>query len=299
MGIKISYTLISQVLYNGNYIDYCPRRVYWEYLSPVTFKSETEKMIEGQYFETLAIGSGRDGAAVTDLRRNAKTGEKRVVQQRIDKQVLNFKSIAKRKGIKVYNEKDFSNIQWPITMRWEKDPNIIIEIHPDIVITPYLVEDDPDNPFYTLATIDLKLTTNLQSDWGKFQWMNMDAKDKLQAHLYSYVIRNFDKEWNKKLHPELQWDELFNDKIMRLLNEKNYMFIYMIFESDKRLDHKIHGEIYDPADEFQMHESIRKAVDAYRAMARNGFPPNPNYDLCKTCPIKDKCDAANVNESYD
>lgn len=256
-------------------------------------------MIEGQYFETMAIGSGRDGAAVTDLRRNARNGEKRIVQKRIDQQVLNFKSIAKRKGIKYFNDINYSNIQWPICIRWEHDPSVIIEIHPDIVLTPYLIEEDVNNPISVLATIDLKLTTNLDNDFGKYQWADMESKDKLQAHLYSYVIRNFDKEWNKTLNPQYPWDDLFNDRIMKLLTPETYLFVYMIFESDRLMRHKIHGEIYKKSDELQMHETIRKAIDIYNRMAREGFPANPSFDLCKNCPIKNKCDSVNTNESYE
>jgi hypothetical protein len=294
--IKLSYTLISQVLYNGNYIEYCPRKVYWEYLSPVKFKNETDRMIEGQFFETLGIGSGRDGASVTDLRRNKRTGDKRIIQERIEEQALEFKRIAKQKGIKVYNTKDFSNIQWPILIRWEKDPEIILEIHPDIVLTPYEIQNG-DESFSVLSTIDLKLTMDLDSTFSKFQWADIEKKDLLQAHLYSYVIMNFDKEWNKSINPEYNWDELFNEKVIKLINPQSYVFIYAIFESNKLKRHKIHIETYKQENVIQMHESIRKAVEAYRTMANDGFPPNPSYELCKNCPIKEKCNEANTNES--
>jgi hypothetical protein len=296
MAINISYTLISQVLYNGNVIDHCPRRVYWEYLSPVKFKDETDPMIEGQFFETLAIGSGRDGAAVTDLRRNQKTGEKRVIQERIEYQAIEFKRIARQKEMKIHNDKNFSNVQWPIRMRWEKDPEIIIEIHPDIVLTPYTIKTDNEN-ISVLATVDTKLTGNLSNDWGKFQWADISKKDLLQAHLYTYVIMNFDKEWNKQLEPDLPWDDLFNDQVMNLLNPQSYVFVYAIFESAKTLNHKFHIETYKEINIKQMHESIRMAIEIYRRMARDGYPANPSFELCKNCPIRNKCNEANNNES--
>lgn len=285
----LSYTAISRVIDNGEIIDYCPRSIYWTVVNP-KYRIHKPVFDHGIYFESQCIGYGRDGNSLDDLPRHRRTGRKLVTQQRIDEQVMSFKKEAPRRNV-IHNE---INTQIPIYFRWEEDENIIIRSHPDILITPFI----SDTQGKILATIDLKLTADLDNDYGPYQWANPEIRDLTQGILYSYGIQHrLDFELNDKFNPGNHLRELFTEEVLMYLNSGAYEFIYWIFDKKPPLENKVVSVVLDPEKLKFLNETIRKAIDIYREIHRLNYPTNPKYELCRDCPIKDKCkDYTNTQE---
>lgn len=284
----LSYSAIHSVLDNGDIIPHCPRQIYWTVINK-KFNVHKKVFDIGNYFETKAIGSGRSGSKLESLRHHTVSGRKPIVQTRLDKQVMTFKK--KAEELKVQYR--LSNIQVPYYFRWPENPNIIISTHPDIFLTPIVSKVFGGT---VISTIDLKTTGSLESDYGSHQWAEPEKRDLLQGILYGYGISKcLDFDLNDKLNPTNNLRELFNNKTMEYLKSDAYIFYYWIFSYNEPLDNKLVPVIINKEKINFMNESIRKTIKIYRDMHRLGYPTNPDYDLCKTCPIKNMCKDA-INE---
>jgi len=277
----LSYTAISRVLDNGDIIDYCPRKIYWTVVNP-KYSISKKVFAEGNYFESQCIGYGRDGNSVNDLPRHKTTGRKLITQKRIDEQVMTFKKEAARRKL-IHNE---INTQIPYYFTWEEDPRIVIRSHPDIILSPFVSDEQGE----ILSSIDLKLTADLDNDYGPYQWAEPERRDLTQGFLYSYgLLYRLDFELNDKYNPGNHLRELFTEKVMMYLDSGAYQFIYWIFDHKPPLENKIVSVEMDQEKIKFLNETIRKTLEIYRELHRMNYPTNPKYELCRDCPIAKKC----------
>ena len=79
----VSTSLIKDLMYNGNEIDYCPNYIYHKYLTDTEVMKPSDAMIKGSFGETILLGSSARGKSTPDLERK-RNGEKTIDQERID-----------------------------------------------------------------------------------------------------------------------------------------------------------------------------------------------------------------------
>jgi hypothetical protein len=285
----LSYTAISKIIDNGDIIDYCPRKLYWTVVNPI-YQIQKQVFLEGNYFESQCIDYGRDRKVIDDLPRHKVTGRKLITQKRIDHQVLSFKKQASQRNV-IHNE---INTQISFYFTWDQDEKIIIRSTPDIILTPFISDQHGE----ILATIDLKLTGDLNNDFGPYQWKEPIRRDLTQGILYSYgLLHRINFELNDKYNPKNELRQLFTENVKELLDSGVYQFIYWIFDKKEPLTSKIVPLEYDMEKKKFLDETIRKTIEIYREIHRMNYPTNPKYSLCRDCPIAHKCkDYTNTQE---
>jgi len=168
MIIYISQTLIKEFTKLGEIKEYCPRKIYEEYMINKISWPPTNAMKAGSYFETHILGSGANGAKQVEFhKKGKKAGSKSVDQIRIDEQVFEAKVLLDR-----YNgiiADDFSNTQVKQMRHYEQNnwANITVMLTGEAdLISPL----DYQGIHYDNVCIDYKLTSNLHSKFGDFGW---------------------------------------------------------------------------------------------------------------------------------
>jgi hypothetical protein len=149
----------------------------------------SQAMLEGQYFETLAIGQGAYGSCHS-LPRNTRTGQPKVKEDRILKAVQLFKQVAVETGIIVDKSNTQVEKKIPVIDSNFPDIQIYIKVVADI-ISPFVYK----NINCDIAILDLKLTAdrnntffNPYRPWESFCWGDSDKMSKLQASVYSSIF---------------------------------------------------------------------------------------------------------------
>ncbi len=302
----INQTLIKSMIHNGTLINYCPNFVLRTHILRTDIMPTSENMTYGKFFESLAIGgTAHGGDLVLDLKRkkvtkaqlrknpNAK-GEKTVTQIRIEEQVEVFKKKAEKYGI-LYDDK---NTQIKIYKRWHENPNVILcgelDIFPTIIKLPDIDNENIKISKGTyLAIIDLKMTGNIENDYGPFSWGNFKEIDKIQAQHYSYLIRNIDFDLNDKLNPGNNLRELFSTIVQKFINEDNFVFIYWVFDHKPKYNDIFHPFKMDTMKWNHYYETIRKTIANLEFEHKRKFPCAPELFLCKSCHIKN-CEYYNL-----
>ena len=152
--LRISKSLIRQLIYKGEPYPVCPYKVYHTLLLRDVVTPPSDPMIKGLYFESKCLGSSVNGNTVIDLPRHKKTGAKLIDHDRIDQAVERFNQVKEDYGLIVeqnsvqrYHKRRWidSQCQWNIPIYLDGTLDLVSPI----TTSSYTFEE---------ATIDLKLT---------------------------------------------------------------------------------------------------------------------------------------------
>lgn len=287
MITQINQSLIKTFFYKGEIRDYCPYKVYCTTIAK-THEISSESMDAGSYFETLCLGSGRDGKTVTDLKRKKLTakqiqegmtiGSKSIDQIRIEQQALIFEQ---QKAIYQINVMKDVNTQVTIYKQWSKNDCIDLFGNLDIFPTTILL---PKRGL-RLTTIDTKLTKKF-STWGEFAWETPEIMDHTQGFMYHELMRDIDIDFVADRDPESRLIQMYTGAIKNQLENNDPLFFYWIFNYDTTLKNKFVEVPYKELDNKELHESIRKTINELNERERKGwndvFPTKYN---CGNCPV--------------
>ena len=294
----ISQSLIKSFLDKGNERIICPKNIYYTKIAPEEEMPPTRPMMDGSYFETLTLGSGRGGKQTLDLPRKKLTikqerenrvreergqepllGQKSIAQIRIEEQAERFKLLCAQYQIVITEY----NTQVPILKKWEKNEEIMLSGELDIFPTPVLGKHG-----LQMAIIDLKLTGKINNDFGDYCWGSPEHMDHIQAQMYHYLIRNIDFSLNEELKC------LVTQSVMNIISNNSVLFLYWVFSYGSGiLRDKFVRYDMDHLKLAEMHESINKTVAAIEKHEKEGWPADPEYERCAGCPLTncaERCD---------
>ena len=255
--MKLSQSLIKQVVKKGDLLNYCPRKVKEVYIDK-KYDITSEAMLRGQYFETNTIGGVAHGEAVTDLPR-LKNGSRSAHHKRIDDQIFRFDRLKDLHEIEVKPEQT----QVKLSAKWPDDENVIIEGTVDLFSgISYVDSESGEIVKVPLAMIDIKLTENLYTTYGDFAWAYPQNMDHLQAYAYTWL---FMQNYGKQI-PFFYW--VFDYKPSE---QENQLFLKQINSADiaefKETTRKV-------IEEFYFHESLQEWTE------------KPSAENCSKCPLK-------------
>jgi hypothetical protein len=237
--MKLSNTFIKQVLkYNM-----CPAKFKAYYLDNEFDSTPSMAMFRGIYFEYELLGNlPRSGE--TPVYPLGKRGKHEIHKSRIDKQIADFPAIMEKEGITVLG--GVENIEW----RYNKVLTLTLTLDSMVVYKDRLYVGD------------IKLSQDMESSFGAVAWGDYERMDKLQAHLYSYVMS-------------------------QVLDEP-VGFIYMVFDYKKdKGGYKIFEEWPDKTDTEAMFERIVKAERKMHWMKATAYKPLGSVENCKSCKVAD------------
>jgi hypothetical protein len=271
--IYLSNTLINQFFERGTEKEYCPKRVFEEYMVGNWKKEPSKAMNQGSYFETKCIGGGAGGSKVLTLP-PGRGGKMSVVHKRIDEQVAKFKMLCDEYGITISD--DFSNTQIKEKKLVEQsdwlDVVVFLTGEADI-ISP--IESYKGHSF-DMTVIDLKLTGDLTSTFGKYAWGNLHFINTQQGTIYHML---FDM-------PFFFW--VFDHKPKGLENR--------LIPVNHNINHP-NPELASKA-KYRLastREVIRKTTTEVAQNFIKGWPATPTPTLCTGCPVLD-CKDRNLLE---
>ena len=284
----ISQSLIKKFLDKGDWRSICPKNIYDTVIDPKEEIPPTRPMMDGSYFETLVLGSGRGGEQTLDLPRKKLTikqerenrireekgeelikGAKSIAQIRIEEQAERFRFLCAQHQVVVTEY----NTQMPIFKKWEKDEEVMLSGELDVFPTSVLGKHG-----FQMAIIDLKLTGNINNNFGDFCWGSPEHMDHIQAQMYLYLIRNIDFSLNKGL------ENMIRPSVMNMITNNKVVFLYWVFSyGSGKLDDKFVRYDMDHLKEAELHESIRKTVATIEKYKEEGWAAVPEYERCAEC----------------
>lgn len=235
--MSINQSLIKRMSKN-----YCPKKVRAE-LDGTFKRVASEAMIKGQYFEYLLFGTkNREGQIpVMELKKN---GEKKIDQIRIESQVKKFPEILKKNGIVIYGtDRTFRYRMFDTDTHGTWDAYGLMRRRPIIV--------------------DIKLTQNIDNDFGDFCWGDFESMDKIQAYKYMEAGRRMDR---------LQYD-----------------FLFMVFDYAPVPKHRLYFVEYTPNTAIQVQERIEETKAKIQYHDHHGWEPVGYADECRECPFMIDC----------
>lgn len=256
--LVISQSLIKDVIVNGNEIDVCPLLLWNTSISKDLRAAPTRPMLNGSYFEYLALGSGAEGTeAVTELPL-LKGGKKSADQVRIEAQATVFMNVLDQYGANIENTQIVFEREWDHEDNiWDEDFEIIIRGVTDFrsPITGVGINGHGERAIITIpnAIHDLKLTADVNNTFGDYTWGTPYAMDHIQAKIYNYLT-------------ELP-------------------FFYWVFDYKTKPEYKIIHKYVDVVARMEMHETIRKVAEKLIGFEKYEWEPVPCYSLCKNCVV--------------
>jgi hypothetical protein len=269
--LRISKSLIRQLIYNGEPYPVCPYKVYRTALLRDIIIPATDSQIKGLYFETRCLGLSADGSATVDLPRHKKTGGKLADHERIDQAVELFFKVKSEYGM----NPDKCGVQLYGKVPWrEPQHEFPIKIFLDGTLD-FITPIKTPGYWYDRATIDLKLTkdrdvleTYTNGLFHSTPWGNMETADFTEAMVYRLIF--------------------------------GLPFIYLVFDYRKDnpgfKDILVITDVNDPdprkAEKAQTRMSslrfaIRYVVNSILQWERSGWPMCPIPKVCLSCPIMD------------
>lgn len=268
----INQSLIKEFLFHSELKEYCPMRAY-SHLIERTHNISTLSQQKGNYFESLCIGGGYDGQVVSDLPRK-KNGDKTLDQARIDMQHLRWEAMCQKMGITVMRG---FNTQTKVYKRFNED--IILEANMDLF--PVVIQIRGEGQY---SIIDLKLTADLLSTFGMFNWNDASAMDHIQAYMYSECATDIDLALNKEMGNDIE-DRLricgWSEGIANLTPK----FHYFVFDYSPRMNTKVIPVNYTPFARKELHQSVLRTADLVRRHNNNETWTDcvPSKDNCSYC----------------
>jgi len=287
---KISQSLIKKFLRHGEEKPICPKNIYYTEIEPIEERVPTRPMLDGSYFETLTLGGGRGGHKTLDLPRKKLTtkqerdnrvlvekgeeplqGAKMISQIRIEEQAERFNILRAQRQIMLTEY----NTQVPIVKEWQE--GVFIRGELDIFPTPVLGREG-----LQMAIIDLKLTGDIDNEFGDYSWGSPDRMDHIQPQMYHYLVRDIDFSLNKGL------EVIVTSSVRNMISDNNVLFLYWVFSyGSGDLRDKFVRYDWDSNKEAELHESIRKTVALLQEYEAEVWPAKPEYERCEKCPLLD------------
>jgi len=300
--ITISQSIIKRLFkYDAytdqwNYREFCPYKVKTLYIDG-TIQCCSDSMLKGKYFETLFLGSGRDGEMTLDLPRKKLTkkqeqeniiaefegkpilnkGGETIDQERIREQVLRGEQKARELKIDIIKN---GNTQVKILKKFSN--NIMLSCNIDIFPTSVTI----GNSKPSLAIIDIKLTSDLNAKAGytEFCWGEFEKMDPIQGYMYHYMVRDI----NPVLNPHLK--DLITENISMLILENKISFYFWVFNyrpgKNDVLRNEFYSILWDDLRKDKLEELIKKTASTIEYYDTQGWLAHGSYEVCKNCPIK-------------
>ena len=277
-AMRVSKSLIRQLIYKGEPYPVCPYKVYHTMLLRDVVSPPSDSMLKGLYFESRCLGISADGGETVDLPRHKKTGAKLADHDRIDQAVERFFQVKQDYGLVVEKSKTqvYHKRKWfDPTSNWD------IQVYLDSTLDFITPISTPGYSFAS-ATIDLKLTKDKDVcdsfSNGLFHatpWGNMEAADFSEAMMYRLI---FGKPFVYLMFDYKRDNAEFKDiPIITDINDPDPM--------------KAAKAITRMAD---LQKTIRWAVNAIQGWESFGWQMLPIANVCATCPILD-CPKRNEN----
>jgi len=243
----------------------------------------------GNYFEYLVLGRNRDGGATIDMKRKKLTkdqikenlrreaeskqlllGEKSVKQERIELQAKMFPQLCSKYQVNIIKE-----VNTQIFVKKKIRDNLFLELTMDVFPTTILTSQG-----IRLAIMDTKLSGDINSTFGDYQWGDPSRIDYIQAMTYTYGVRDIDFNLNPHL------EGILTPSILKMIQDRDFVFVYWIFDTNaNKLGHKFVPFYPSITHETSLLEKIRRTEQAIIEMANNGWKKEPKYKLCKKCPV--------------
>jgi len=277
-SLRISKSLIRQLIYKGEPYPVCPYKVYHSLLLRDVVTPPSDSMLKGLYFESKCLGLSADGKSTIDLPRHKKTGAKLADHERIDQAVERFFQVKQdyrlmidKNQVQVYHKRRWADSENPCKI------NVYLDGTLDF-ISPITT------PGYTFASavIDLKLTKDKDCvesfSNGLFHatpWGNMEAADFTEAMMYRLI---FGKPFVYLVFDYKGANAGFKD-------------IPVITDIDDPDPKKAAKARYRMAD---LKNTISWVVNAILQWESLGWPMTPIAKVCASCPIAD-CPKRKIN----
>ena len=223
----------------------CPAQLKAIYLEQSVKIETTKAQRKGLYFETKVLGSSADGSKTITLPLTT-AGKKTADQHRIEQQVANFKSVIKEHEITIQRKQ--------IKIDTVIDKNFALGTVLDIIGIV-----DEDNP----CIIDLKLTANVNSEWGDFAWGTPELMDHTQAILSCYIFEQ--------------------------MYDAQPVWYYLLFDYKPESDYKIIRRTIKGLDYKELQQQLNTIIQQILEWEKADWPYVPTYNNCYTCPLKAFC----------
>lgn len=241
--ISLSQSIIKSITSGG----FCGKQYKAIHIDGLVRQPSTEAQVKGQRFEYLALGSLNREGLVPELPR-LKSGKQSSDELRIESQADRFKSNLHHYGITILERNLYIETSYENPSTGE-----ILSLHG----TVDALVDYKGAPY----VLDLKLTENLHSTFGRFAWGNWWQMDHLQAYLYCHILKK--------------------------VTSHEFGFLYYVADLTPAENYalrevKITGERL-----LEMHEAIRIAAGKLNGFISGGFTASPDYDTCKECPLEE------------
>lgn len=293
-------------------VDFCPKQVHAKYISndKIEDNSSSLAMLQGKYFETRCLGSGRSGEVLDDLPRQ-NSGNKTAAHKRIDERVADFHNFVGERGLQIaeglntqmplaalYSDFTFGGERYRVWLRGELD------------IFPTIID------YSKFCIVDLKLTKDTGNEYfdPRKPWQTSSGCwgapwniAKNQPLFYHYLVRNINLETVLNFHK----NDLANDpdiedqseRISTVLTEQairlssNATFFYAVFGHDKKTEQhpqqKLIEYSWSKNRESTLAEMVGEAVMRFVDAEREGWKANPLPFACKHCSVK--CEFKNAD----
>lgn len=270
-ALRISKSLIRQLIYKGEPYPVCPYKVYHTLLLKDVKIPPSESMIKGLYFESKCLGLSADGNTTIDLPRHKKTGNKLADHERIDQAVERFSQVKEdyrmvidRRLVQVYKK-----------IRWmDNEHSFAMPVFLDGTLD-FMSPITTSSYSHPMATIDLKLTKDRDVcesfSNGLFHatpWGNMEAADFTEAMMYRVIFGK-------------PFIYLVFDYKGANAGFKDIPVITDINDTDRKKASKAQNRMAD------LRNTIRWVVNAVMKWQNEGWPMTAIAKVCATCPIKD------------
>lgn len=288
--IKLSKTLMGKLVDRlHERVETCPLMIYHQHIADERIPMIiTDAMRYGMYGEQVLLGRGaRDEVVEISPLKN---GQKSKDQIRIEDQMNIFvpKNLMEYQISILKN----ANVQVPITMHYQN--NIYLQGVIDVFPTPVIWNGE-----WKLALLDVKVTGDVNSEFGSYCWGKPEWIDHLQPDLYQYILgSNFDIELNKKMNKHFEvavgYDNIFTDFVMERIRARDFIFLYVVVgykKDDLKSQFKIiERKFWNAGPDYhirtrELQERIRKSLLILREMSDSGWKPNPLYSRCKNCSV--------------
>ena len=291
----LSQTLMKDILDKyGESTNCCPKKIYHIRILKDYEQFETEPMLNGSFFETLCLGSGRKGKQTIDLPRKKNTGEKKIDQVRLEIQATRFPIVMQKHMIHVipgFNTQIpiYKKLNDKVTCRGELD------IFPTSVNRFNGITSEWE---LVLGIVDLKSTGSIRNTFGNFSWGSPEYMDHIQGDMYQWLVRDFDYGLNAKMEPEFEsrvgYKNIFTDAVLNMIGQDRIHFYYTVFGYRKPdLENEfllLERTYYDPeqTNKHRPKEHIQRmnaTMGELEMMRHDKWCTNPSTDNCKKCPV--------------